>query len=61
MTDDADIRMAQSIMDYIFRRLALDYLPLEKRAMLGIFTAEERAAQVSGYDTQVQALKKSLQ
>ncbi len=51
MTDDADIRMAQSIMDYIFRRLALDYLPLEKRAMLGIFTAEERAAQVSGYDT----------
>ncbi len=53
MTDDSDIRMAQSIMDYIFRRLALDYLPLEKRAMLGIFTAEERAAQVSGYDTPV--------
>ncbi|MEN9692406.1 MAG: hypothetical protein RLZZ330_50 [Actinomycetota bacterium] len=51
MTDDSDIRMAQSIMDYIFRRLALDYLPLEKRAMLGIFTAEERAAQVAGYDT----------
>ena len=28
MTDDPDVRMAQSIMDYIFRRLALDYLPL---------------------------------
>ncbi len=32
LTDDPDIRMAQSMMDYIFRRLALDYLPYEKRA-----------------------------
>jgi ribonucleoside-diphosphate reductase alpha chain len=47
MTDDPDIRMAQSVMDYIFRRLALDYLPYEKRAELGIFTAEERAATVA--------------
>ncbi len=51
LTDDADIRMAQSVVDYIFRRLALDYLDYDKRAALGIFTAEERAAQVSGYDT----------
>ncbi|SOE03728.1 vitamin B12-dependent ribonucleotide reductase [Blastococcus haudaquaticus] len=49
MTDDPDIRIAQSVMDYIFRRLALDHLPVDKRAGLGIFTAEERAAQVSGY------------
>ena len=48
LTDDPDIRMAQSMMDYIFRRLALDYLPYEKRAALGIFTADERAEQVSG-------------
>ena len=47
MTDDPDVRMAQSVMDYIFRRLALDYLPYEKRAELGIFTAEERAATVA--------------
>jgi ribonucleoside-diphosphate reductase alpha chain len=47
MTDDPDIRMSQSIMDYIFRRLALDHLPYEKRAELGIFTAEERAATVA--------------
>jgi ribonucleoside-diphosphate reductase alpha chain len=47
MTDDSDIRMAQSVMDYIFRRLALDYLPYETRAELGIFTAEERAASVA--------------
>ena len=51
LTDDSDIRMAQSVVDYIFRRLALDYLDYDKRAALGIFTAEERAAQVSGYDT----------
>jgi ribonucleoside-diphosphate reductase alpha chain len=42
LTDDPDIRMSQSVMDYIFRRLALDYLPFEKRAELGIYTAEER-------------------
>jgi ribonucleoside-diphosphate reductase alpha chain len=46
MTDDPDIRMAASVMDYIFRRLALDFLPVERRAELGIFTAAERAAQV---------------
>jgi ribonucleoside-diphosphate reductase alpha chain len=44
MTDDQDIRMAQSMMDYIFRRLALDYLPFEERAALGLYTATERAA-----------------
>jgi ribonucleoside-diphosphate reductase alpha chain len=33
-------------MDYIFRRLALDFLPYDTRAELGIFTAKERAAQI---------------
>ena len=42
MTDDQDIRMAQSIMDYIFRRLALDYLPFDSRSALGLYTASER-------------------
>src|ERR1700710_2105755 len=46
MTDDPDIRMAQSMMDYIFRRLALDYLTFETRAALGIYTADERARQL---------------
>ena len=40
LTDDPDIRMAQSVLDYIFRRLALDYLPFETRAALGIHTAD---------------------
>ena len=43
MTDDPDIRIAQSFMDYIFRRLALDYLSFDDRADLGIYTATERA------------------
>ena len=42
LTDDADVRMAQSLMDYVFRRLALDYLPFESRQALGIYSAEER-------------------
>ncbi|WP_242584018.1 adenosylcobalamin-dependent ribonucleoside-diphosphate reductase [Amycolatopsis sp. 195334CR] len=46
MTDDPDVRIATSVLDYLFRRLALDYLPYEKRSQLGIFTAEERASQV---------------
>jgi ribonucleoside-diphosphate reductase alpha chain len=47
LTDDPDVRMSQSIMDYVFRRLALDYLPEEKRAEFGIYTADERAATVA--------------
>src|SRR5207342_1899436 len=43
LTDDPDVRMAQSIMDYVFRRLALDYMPFEQRSALGIHTADERA------------------
>ncbi len=46
LTDDPDIRMAQSIVDYIFRRLALDYLPFDTRSALGIYTAEERSRQL---------------
>jgi ribonucleoside-diphosphate reductase alpha chain len=50
MTDDPDIRMASSLVDYIFRRLALDYLPYEERAALGILTTAERTAEVNGDD-----------
>jgi ribonucleoside-diphosphate reductase alpha chain len=42
LTDDPDVRMSKSIMDYIFRRLALDYLSFEDRSMLGIYSADER-------------------
>ena len=42
MTDDPDIRFASSIMDYLFRRLALEYLTYDERAELGIFSINER-------------------
>jgi ribonucleoside-diphosphate reductase alpha chain len=63
MTDDPDVRMAASVVDYIFRRLALDYLPYEKRADLGIFTAAERVAQAraeaAGEDVDLAAMAAS--
>ena len=43
MTNDPDIRFAQSPIDYIFRRLALDYMSFDDRASFGIYTTEERA------------------
>ena len=46
LTDDPDVRMAQSLIDYVFRRLALDYLDFDTRSMYGIYTAEERTRQV---------------
>ena len=42
MTDDPDIRFATSLVDYIFRRLAVEYLPLDKREAMGIMTVGER-------------------
>ncbi len=42
MTDDPDIRFASSLVDYIFRRLAVDYLSYEERVELGILTIGER-------------------
>jgi ribonucleoside-diphosphate reductase alpha chain len=50
VTDDPDIRIASSVMDYVFRRLALDHLPFETRSELGILSASERAAQLAGED-----------
>jgi ribonucleoside-diphosphate reductase alpha chain len=44
LTDDPDVRMAKSLMDYIFRRLALDYLPVETRTYMGIQTTADRSA-----------------
>ena len=42
MTDDPDIRFASSIMDYLFRRLSLEYLTFDERAELSIFSVNER-------------------
>ncbi|WP_313409084.1 vitamin B12-dependent ribonucleotide reductase [Aeromicrobium sp.] len=42
LTDDPDVRMAQSIMDYVFRRLALDYIDFDTRSAMSIFSVDER-------------------
>ena len=50
LTDDPDVRIASSVMDYIFRRLALDNLPYDERAEMSILSAAERSAQLAGED-----------
>lgn len=42
ITDDPDLRLASSLVDYIFRRLALDYLTVEQRSDLGVLSSNER-------------------
>jgi len=46
ITEDPDVRLASSLLDYIARRLALDYLPADRRAGLGVQTTAERLAQL---------------
>ena len=42
MTDDPDLRFASSLVDYIFRRLAVEYMPIDERMELGILSVDER-------------------
>ena len=42
MTDDPDIRIATSLVDYIFRKLAVLYLSFEERQEIGVLTTGER-------------------
>src|SRR5207253_3310884 len=42
ITNDPDVRFASSLVDYVFRRLALEYLPAETRSQLGIRTIADR-------------------
>ncbi|MGW6145305.1 TSCPD domain-containing protein, partial [Streptomyces sp. NPDC055140] len=44
LTNDPEIRQASSVLDYVGRRLALDYLPYDTRVEFGVLTADERAA-----------------
>ncbi|MEX0831023.1 MAG: vitamin B12-dependent ribonucleotide reductase [Nitriliruptoraceae bacterium] len=50
MTDDSEIRFATSLVDYVARKLAIEYLPYDKREALGIFTLDERTKMLDGYD-----------
>jgi ribonucleoside-diphosphate reductase alpha chain len=60
MTNDPDIRFASSMIDYVFRRLALDYLPPETREGLGIKSIAERTESVQaevGSNTEQRSLE----
>ncbi|MHB8512940.1 MAG: vitamin B12-dependent ribonucleotide reductase [Actinomycetota bacterium] len=46
MTDDSEIRFANSIVDYIFRKLAMEFLDDEVRGDLGIRSIQERTEEV---------------
>jgi ribonucleoside-diphosphate reductase alpha chain len=54
ITDDPEIRFAKSLMDYIFRKLAIDFLPAGKRDALGIRTVIERTESVNALDVEVE-------
>ncbi|MCK9902511.1 hypothetical protein MXD63_20825 [Frankia sp. Cpl3] len=55
LTDDPEIPRAASIIDYVVRRLALDFLPLQDRVTLGVLTPVERATTVTGSTPMVPA------
>ena len=42
ITDDPELRLASSLVDYMFRRLALDYLSFDERLELGVLSTGER-------------------
>ena len=52
MTNDPDIRFASSVVDYVFRRLALDHLPKDKREALNVRSIGERKGSAVGEATE---------
>jgi ribonucleoside-diphosphate reductase alpha chain len=58
-TDDPQIPRVRSVVDYVARRLAIDWLPHDERRKLGIFTVDERMTQarawMSAEDTRLSA------
>jgi ribonucleoside-diphosphate reductase alpha chain len=48
-TDDPEIPRVRSAVDYLARRLAIDWLPYAERAALGVYTLSERVQAASGW------------
>ena len=48
-TDDPEIPRARSVVDYVSRRLAVDWLPYDERAALGVLTLAERVQRASAW------------
>ncbi len=60
ITDDPEIRRASSLMDYIFRRLALSYLPFDDRLELGLASIDDMPdEQTSLLESSVNDLEKA--
>jgi ribonucleoside-diphosphate reductase alpha chain len=49
MTNDADIRVAKSIVDYVFRWMGKRFLSVEQQEEIGIMSPEVRARLADGY------------
>jgi ribonucleoside-diphosphate reductase alpha chain len=49
MTNDADIRVAKSIVDYVFRWMGKKFLTIEQQEEIGILSPEVRAKLALGY------------
>ena len=48
-TDDPEIPGVRSVVDYVARRLAIDWLPRAERAELGVYTLTERVHRASSW------------
>lgn len=48
MTSDPEVSIARSVIDYLFRRLALEYLDPEERIAMGIMSRDEQRAELNG-------------
>jgi ribonucleoside-diphosphate reductase alpha chain len=59
ITDDPDIRTASSITDYIFRRLALDYLSFDDRLELGLASLDDMVEEQTSLLTDDQSVTAS--
>jgi ribonucleoside-diphosphate reductase alpha chain len=49
MTNDADIRVAKSIVDYVFRWMGKKFLSVEQQEEIGILSPEVKARLAAGY------------
>jgi len=55
LTNDADIRTAKSIVDYIFRWFGKKFLTTDQQEEVGILSAEVRARMTASYNAQAGA------
>lgn len=55
VTTDVDVRIAASLPDFLIRKLAVMYLPVDERADIGLLSAAERSAELPGMEDRPQS------